>query len=272
MKNKTFKSLKTSRVYRSQEKAYYNRLKMFSYRVNASLMYWLMSAAKRKDTAKQINKEIDRLKTYWNKKASKLARVLPKKTANSIEKFVNLKLSKQSSEFSLKESSRMVQNELNAILERNAALIKTIPNEIIERYRSEILNNVSNLNQEALIKTFKSFNLISNRRASTIARDQVQKAINDLQNAKAQQLGFNYYIWHTAQDSRVSDEHKRLEGRIYSYSNPTAIIDSYGNVGHTASRVNCRCYAEPIQLLPNQELVLKKDSKAGDYYEIRNKE
>lgn len=271
MKRKKFQSLKVSRVYVAQEKDYFRRLKFFSYKVDSSLMYWLMVAAKRQNTAKQINKEINGLKVYWNKKAVELSEVLPKKFTKSVEKFINLKLKKQNSEFSLKESSRMVQNELNAILERNVALIKSIPNDIIERYRSEILNNVSNLNQEALFKTFKSFNVISERRARVIARDQVRKAINGLQNAKAQQLGFNYYIWHTAGDSRVSDEHRKLDGRIYSFAHPTAIIDSYGNVGHTAQRPNCRCYAEPIQLLPNQELVLKKDSTSGDYYEIKDK-
>ena len=236
---KPFKSLKTSRVYKAKEIEYYRKLKLFSYKIDTSLKYWLLLAAKRKLTAKQTNKEINRLMSYWNKKATKLAESLPKTTANSIEKFVNLKLKAQSKEFSLKETTKLVRNEMNAIIERNAALIKTIPSEIVERYRSEVLNNIANLNQEALIHTFKSFEGISERRARTIARDQVQKAINDLQNAKAQQLGFNYYIWHTAQDSRVSDEHKRLEGRIYSFANPTAIIDSYNNVGHPANRVNC---------------------------------
>ena len=272
MKKKPFKALKTYRVYKARELAYYKKLKEFSNKIDTSLQYWLLLGAKRKYTAKQLNKQINHLATYWNKKAKKLAEILPTKEAQGIEKFVNLKLKAQSKEFSLKESSALVRNEMNAIIERNASLIKTIPNEIIERYRSEVLNNVANLNQEALINTFKTFKGISYRRAKTIARDQTQKAINDLQNAKAQQLGFNYYIWHTAQDSRVSDEHKRLEGRIYSFANPTAVIDAYGNVGHTSTRTNCRCYAEPILLEPNQELVLKKDSKAGDYYEIRERQ
>lgn len=269
---KPFKSIKPAKAYKSKELEYYKRLKLVSNKIDLSLQYWLLLAAKRKYTAKQLNKQIERLKSYWTKKVNASCEAMASNFTKGVEKFINVRLKSQNKEFSLKEANKLVRNEMNAILERNIALIKTIPNEIIERYRSEILNNVANLDREALVKTFKSFEGISDRRARTIARDQTQKAISELQNAKARQLGFEYYIWHTAQDSRVSDEHKRLEGRIYSYANPTAVIDSYGNVGHTSTRVNCRCYSEPIMLEPTQELVLKKDARSGDYYEIRKKQ
>ncbi|TLD85816.1 minor capsid protein [Helicobacter sp. MIT 05-5294] len=234
-----FKTLKPSKTFKAAELDYLKRLKYFSNKVNASMSYWLYLASKQKWTAKQISKKINTLQAYWNKKANDLSKTLPKRYTKSLEKFLNVRLKKQNKEWNLKESSRVVQNEMNAILERNAALIKTIPSDIIERYRSDILNNVANLDQEAIINHFKTFSQISERRMRVIARDQTQKAINDLQNAKAQQLGFEYYIWRTSGDSRVSEEHKRLNGRIYSFKNPTAVIDSYGNVGHTAQRVNC---------------------------------
>ncbi|WP_304403930.1 minor capsid protein [Helicobacter rodentium] len=269
MKHKNYKSLNIARASKAKEEEFFKRLRALSNTIDLSMQYWLLLAAKRKYTAKQLNKQIERLSNYWDKKAKEKAEPIAKAFAKGINGFLNVKLRKQAEGISLKEKTRLLQNEFNAAIERNTALIKSIPREIIERYRSEILNNVSNLNQEALIKAFKSFSNISKNRVRFIARDQTQKAITALQNAKAQQLGYNYYIWHTAKDSRVSDEHKRLEGRIYSYANPTAIIDSYGNVGHCSQRPNCRSYPEPIMLNPNQELELVKDSRAGDYYKIK---
>lgn len=268
---KKFKSLNTSKASKAKEREYFNRLKSLSSRIESSMQYWLLLAAKRGYTAKQLNKQIERLSGYWQKKVNEKAEGIAYRFTKDINNFLNVKLGKQAGGISLKKKTRLLQNEFNAAIERNAALIKSIPREIIERYRSEILNNVSNLDREALLKTFKSFNTISNRRAQIIARDQTQKALTEIQSAKAQQLGYQYYIWHTAQDSRVSEEHRRLEGRIYSYSNPTAVIDSYGNVGHCSQRPNCRCYEEPIMLNPDQELELVKDSRAGDYYKIKAK-
>ena len=91
---------------------------------------------------------------------------------------------------------------------------------------------------------------------------------------RSKQLGFEYYEWSTSNDERVSTGkggHKQLNGRIYRYDTPTAIIDSYGNKGHCADRVNCRCVPIPIMLQPNQTTKLIKDSQNGDYYKIIEK-
>lgn len=82
-------------------------------------------------------------------------------------------------------------------------------------------------------------------------------------------------MWVTANDERVSTGkggHKQLNGRIYRYDTPTAIIDSYGNKGHCSERVNCRCTQVSVILEPSQEFKKIKDSLNGDYYIITNKD
>ena len=95
--------------------------------------------------------------------------------------------------------------------------------------------------------------------------------VSDFTQARSRQLGFTHYKWVTSRDERVSEEHKHLDGRIYAYDNPTALIDKHKNIGHPSQRVNCRCHAVSVILDANQELKLVKDANHGDYYVIRAK-
>ena len=148
--------------------------------------------------------------------------------ALKVKSYVDLNLNSQNPEFKLKSVTKQSKNALSAIYQNNLALIKTIPSNIIERYRSAYLNNVNNFDREQIYRLAKTYQGISNRRAKIIARDQTQKAVSSFAQARAEQLGFEYYEWVTAGDERVSEEHKHLNGRVYRYDTPTAKIDSYG--------------------------------------------
>lgn len=254
------------------EKDYYKRLKDLSTQINKSVLWWAMSRYNKtfdKNVAKQLSFEFNELLNEWDKKTEAIADFMARKMAKNIEKYVNLKFTAQNKDFNINVRTKAIKNQLQAIYEKNYGLIKSIPSEIIERYRSAFLNNIGSFDREAIYKQAKTFQGISNRRAKTIARDQTQKAVSGYTQARAQQLGFEYYQWVTAGDERVSTGkggHKVLNGRIYKYSEPSAIIDSYGNKGHPSTRVNCRCTQVSVIPQPNQEFKLVKDSVAGDYY------
>ena len=112
------------------------------------------------------------------------------------------------------------------------------------------------------------------RRAKFIARDQTAKGIQSYNQARAESLGFEFYQWVTSKDERVSTGkggHIHLDGRIYKYNEPTAIIDSYNTRGHTGQRPNCRCEAIAVLPNPNQEFKRVRDGNAGDYYILVDK-
>ena len=173
--------------------------------------------------------------------------------ARQVKNYVDSNFKAQDKAFHFKTLSRLSQNALNAIYNRNSALIESIPQEIINRYRNAFLNSVNNFDREQMLKLARQYQGISNRRAKMIARDQTQKAVSDFTQARSRQLGFTHYKWVTSHDERVSEQHKHLDGRIYAYDNPTAIIDSYGNVGNPSQRVNCRCVCVSVILEHNQE-------------------
>ena len=101
------------------------------------------------------------------------------------------------------------------------------------------------------------------------------KALDGYATARSQTLGYEYYVWKSSLDSRVSKGipggHKFLEGRIYRYDTPTAIINSYKEVGHPSQRPNCRCRRRPLLLKEGQDVELIKDATFGDYYILVDK-
>lgn len=268
---KTLKPIKSPRII---ERFFIKRLKNLSMDINKSVLYWASARAnkaKDKNISTQLAFEFNALLRDWERKSNDIGKILAKKMALQVKNYVDRNLRGQNNAYTLKTLSQLSQNALNAIYSRNLALIQSIPQEIINRYRNAFLNSVNNFDREQMLKLAREYQLISLRRARMIARDQTQKAVSDFTQARSQQLGFTHYRWITSRDERVSQEHKHLEGRIYAYDNPTAYIDKNKNIGHPSQRVNCRCHAVSVVLDANQELKLVKDANHGDYYVIRAK-
>ena len=269
IKPTTLKNIKRSFAI---EKDYYKKLKDLSTQINKSVVWWAMARYNKtfnKNVAKQLSFEFNELLRDWETKTEAIADFIARKLAKNTEKYVNINFTKQNKDFNINVRSKAIKNQLQAIYEKNYGLIKSIPNEIIQRYKSAFLNNIGSFDREAIYKQAKTFQGISNRRAKTIARDQTQKAVSGYTQARAEQLGFEYYMWVTAGDERVSKGkggHRILNGRIYKYAEPSAIADTYNTKGHPSFRVNCRCLQVSIIPQPNQEFKLVSDSVAGDYY------
>lgn len=61
---------------------------------------------------------------------------------------------------------------------------------------------------------------IAERRAELIARDQVGTINAELTMYRQRQIGVTQYIWRTALDERVREEHKEREGKTFEWANP----------------------------------------------------
>ncbi len=77
--------------------------------------------------------------------------------------------------------------------------------------------------------------------ARRIARDQIGKLYGALNADRQQSMGVNRFIWRTAGDERVREEHEALNGQEFSY-------DEGGDdeEGLPGEPIQCRCYAEPV--------------------------
>ena len=249
-------------------------LTRFSNSVNRSVFKYILSELKMERNIPQaFFNSLDNLQARLTQTAKDIGAATTNGFIASIEKLVNASYKRQGLEFSIMGRSEIVEKTIfksyNSILD----LIVSIPSQIVGAYKQELLNGVGDFNRERIAQIAENIGGVSRRKAELIARDQTHKATTNYAMARASSLGFDYYVWDTSHDERVSTGkggHKQLQGRIYRYDKDTAIVDSYGNVGHCGSRVNCRCSPLVLMLEPNQKLKLVKDAYAGDYYVIES--
>lgn len=279
--NNSIKAPKTNPKIKAD---YTKALRTFNSDCNKSLKWWLMSKFNNSTaTATALYKEFSKLSNYWVKKAEIELKIPVKKMVNKTLKQSDNHFKKQGIKFDDKIKSHELRDIIQAEINANLALIKSIPRENILRYEAVLYQAINNYDQQSVLKQIKTIGGISDRRAKMIARDQVTKAQETLTLARGKNLGFEYYRWLTMRDERVSGTpggkypppkkggHYHLDGRIYKIGEPTAIIDSYGTKGKPSDRPNCRCTTALIYLEPNQDLKLIKDSKHGDYYVLVDK-
>lgn len=80
---------------------------------------------------------------------------------------------------------------------------------------------------------------VSANRAELIARDQTLKLNGAITKARQVAAGVRRYTWSTVGDERVRDDHKILEGEIFSWDAPP-------EPGHPGQDFQCRCVAIPV--------------------------
>lgn len=263
---------------------YERKLRKLMQKLNTSVSHWAiarMNATQNKNTAKQLTFELNALLKEWEGKIADYAKSTARKITAQTASYVNTNLREQLRAQGAADADRIIgvktpetTQALSRAYERNLALIQSIPNDIITRYRQSFLGAIGDFDAARMRALAEQIGGVSARRARLIARDQIAKACGDYQQQKARAIGFTHYMWLTSRDERVSrgeGGHRALEGRIYEYATPSAIIDSYGTKGHPSQRVNCRCTAVSVMPSLSQKLVLVRNSKEGDYYELREK-
>ncbi|RDU70404.1 hypothetical protein CQA66_08325 [Helicobacter aurati] len=208
----------------------------------------------------RLNKVKHNINIITNKRAKIITNRQIRKMINSLNVGFKMAFGIKFKDFGFNKD---MNEKLKLMQQNNISLIKSIPSEILESLDSILYNSSVGGDLSQIKESLQRIKGISNRRIETIARDQTSKGLNAISTIRATQAGFEFYKWVTAEDERVSKEHKRLNGKIFRYDTPEAIIDTYGTKGHPSQRVNCRCIAAPIYLNANQKV-----EKVGLGYKI----
>lgn len=129
---------------------------------------------------------------------------------------------------------------MNNWIDYNTSLIKSIPTQYIGKVESAIRNGVmQGIASSEIAKEIKRISGVTSNRARVIARDQISKANNELNEYRQKDLGIDDYKWWTSQDERVRPTHKTKHGKVFKWSNPPS------DTGHPGHDVLCRCVALP---------------------------
>ncbi|WP_220389001.1 phage head morphogenesis protein [Paenibacillus tyrfis] len=138
-------------------------------------------------------------------------------------------------------------------IERNATIIKSIPLDVSKLVTEHILvESMKGVRAIDIAEQIKElFPEKSNARAELIARTETSKTSTALTRARSENLGVDWYVWRTSEDSRVRDSHALMNGVLIRWSDPPSPeqLDgekrSYGHY-HAGEIFYCRCYGEPV--------------------------
>lgn len=153
------------------------------------------------------------------------------------------------------QASNVVGMHVDQLIHHNANLISTIPEKLqysIAKWIQE--KQVEGLRAEAIIKQLQpQLNHLRRYEVARIARTEVAKADTAITRARAQNIGLNWYQWHTSEDARVRPSHKKMNLVLVNWNDPPSPEMLVGEKSeghyHAGNIWNCRCPAIPITSL-----------------------
>ena len=219
---------------------------------------------KKKKEPADYTSSLSSLFDYYTGRAELLAREWTDKELNNLYRYVYG--SYKSSFPNMSVSGEYYEQIMNAVINENLTLIKSIPQEVLKDMQVALSQGIISGNQKELIKSLKRIKGVNKDRAVFIARDQIHKAVESFKQVQNTALGIEYYEWLTADDERVSSGlggHAQNNHRIFKYGSNEAIISHSAKrgfyYGKPGDRPNCRCIAVGVILDTNEKIIKSPD-------------
>lgn len=131
--------------------------------------------------------------------------------------------------------------------QENLSMISSIPQELVQQIRDVLWEEISNgASVEKIAKHIQHSCKVSESRAKFIARDQVGKLQSRLTWQQQKDAGVREYIWSSVHDSKVRQQHRKLNGKKYSWDDPPVSDPKTGRRCHPGEDYGCRCVALPV--------------------------
>lgn len=135
----------------------------------------------------------------------------------------------------------VVNNYMNQKITENVALIRTLDDRhkkgLLDKVQKDLVNKP--FDRASITKHLQQQSNVTGYNLRRITRDQTNKMTGNLTQMRHQQIGLTHYMWSTSQDSRVRDEHRPLDGKIFTWDDPPP-------GGHPGEAIQCRCVALPM--------------------------
>jgi len=139
---------------------------------------------------------------------------------------------------------------LEAQVNKNVSLIKSIPDEYFKSIETVVMNGASSgLRWESIareiggIKDISSVNGKLQNRIKLIARNETSNVNASINKRRQENLGVKKFKWVTSQDERVRTSHAKINGNVYEWDNLPTVDGVKTSPGKP---INCRCVAIPV--------------------------
>ena len=257
------RTLRPTRPSAAIERAYRKKLDDLIDKMQRSVVWWISAAYRKREKqitqdagpARSLAEELQSVMRDWQRDFDKAAEDMARWFAENDVRHVRnstreaFKAAGLGELFTVKfrYMSRHERDVLQSIIIENVNLIKSIPQQYLTEVQGLVQRCVQNGRdlgylREELQKRYE----ITKRRAATIARDQTNKATENLSRARMQSLGVTKGIWiHTSAGKTYRETHVKMDGKEFDLSK--GMYDSAVNdYVFPASLPNCRCTWKPI--------------------------
>jgi len=145
----------------------------------------------------------------------------------------------------------MAQGEFGAAVERD---IKTFTTEAVHDLQRKIQQNLGmGARLDRLGRILDAMEGQAQRRAAKIAREETARMVARFRESRYADIGITSYLWDTSHDDLVrpthgeSNNHRRLDGRVFSFSSPPIVDTATGRRCNPGEDYGpCRCTALPV--------------------------
>lgn len=268
------RALRPIRPPASIEKEYRDKLLKLVKEMDDSLMYWLTAKYRQAESEivgdgalGDLTTELRKQAEKWRERFKEESATLSTWFATSIRNYVAYNLSNQFRKsglvklgFDLKYSYRSQKERMvfQSIVHENVNLITNrLMVDHLTDVEGVIFRNIETGHdlarmREELHKTFG----VSERKAKTIARDQTNKATNNLSRRRLLDYGVTKAKWlHTSSGKTYRESHLDMDGQIYSIEEGCLDTD-YGDYIQPGELVNCHCCCVPLIGLDKDDDIL----------------
>lgn len=182
----------------------------------------------------EVNKKIDELEL--SKEFQNITGKVEKDFKDTIKKFiVDYKRSDTMNEVLSEEYATNMKLYIKNFFE----------NEIIELRKSVLDNTFNGYRAESLIKNIESRYGVSQSKATFLARQETNLLVAKFRETRYKEVGVNSYKWRI-RGYKTRPDHKRLDGKIFSWDNPPIVNTKTGERKHPGEDYNCYCTAIPL--------------------------
>lgn len=136
---------------------------------------------------------------------------------------------------------------LRQSMQQQVTLIKSIPLEAAERVHGLVYEGMFTATRpKEIAAEIMRQGDVSRSKAMLIARTETGRVSTELTKARALHVGSEYFTWRTAGDSDVREDHKKLNLKVFKWTEPPIADERTGTRALPGSIWNCRCVGIPL--------------------------
>ncbi len=146
--------------------------------------------------------------------------------------------------------------------------IKKFSAESIHELREQVeANALAGYRFDTLVDRIQSRHAVSKSKAAFLARQETALYVSKHRRTRFEESGVTQYVWRTAGGPRVRDDHKHLEGKIFSYDTPPIVDSATGRRGNPGEDFNCLPVGSGIEVAYGIEKAFRRRYR-GDLTEV----